>query len=174
MSTRILSRMIGSLTMIVAMTLILAGCQRDTFRPLNESELETFYKTQNMTPLQHILLGESVLLLYEKGTDVGYCSLSVREPEAEMFKSCMSTPRSDNPIWVVRQTAGEYPFVAVVIQDPALISKTATIEATIGSSSHITSPTNGRASTILVSHPPVNNWGTITLYDAQGKVLYTQ
>jgi hypothetical protein len=114
------------------------------------------------------------MLLYEKDTSFGYYTLSMRESDGEMIMSHTSAPKSSEPILVMGQLSGEYPFVAVIIQDPTLLSETATIEVAVSSQSPLTTPTNGRASAILLSPSLVQGWGTITLYNARGEVLYVQ
>jgi len=166
----------GRLGIIIVMTFVLFACQPtpDTFRPPNQSELEAFSKDQGITPIEDILIGESVVLLYEKGTSFGYYALSVREPDGEMVIIRVSSPKSSDPILVMGQLSGEYPFVAVIIQDPILLAETATIEVAVPSQFSLTISTNGRASAILVSPSLVNGWGAVTLYNVQGAVLYTQ
>jgi len=124
--------------------------------------------------MENISFGDATLLLYEKDTSFGYYTLSMREPDGEMIMSHTSAPRSSEPILVMGQLSGEYPFVAVIIQDPKLLSETATIEVAVNSQSPLTTPTNGRASAILVSPSLVNGWGAVTLYNAQDEVLYAQ
>jgi hypothetical protein len=164
------------LVTILVMILSLSACRfaPDTFRPPNQNELEIFTKNQDITPIAEKLFNDSVLLLYENSTSFGYYALSIREPDGEMVISQLSAAKSDEPILVMVQLSGEQPFVAVIIEDPKLIAETTTIEVDINSQDPLTVTTNGQAGALLVSPSLVNGWETITLYDAQGKVLYTQ
>jgi len=42
------------------------------------------------------------------------------------------------------------------------------------SQNRLTATTDGQVGAILVSPSPVNEWLTVTLYNAQGQVLYSQ
>ena len=170
---RVPTRIAGKLVVIL-MILALSACQPDTFRPPSQSELDVFSRDEGITPIENITLGESTVLLYEKGTSVGYYTLSVREPAGELVMSRTSGPKSGEPILVMGQLSGEYPFVVVIIQDPILLAKTATIEVAVNSQSPLTASTNGRASAILVSPSQINDWGAVTLYNARGEVIYRQ
>jgi hypothetical protein len=164
------------LVTILLMILSLSACSfaSDTFRPPNQNELEIFVKDQGITPIAEKIFGDSVLLLYENSTSFGYYALSIREPNGEMVISQLSVAKSGEPIFVMDQLSGEYPFVAVIIEDPKLIAETTTLAVNINSQNPLTATTNGQAGAILVSPSLVDGWGTVTLYDAQGKVLYAQ
>jgi hypothetical protein len=164
------------LVTILMMILSLSACRfaSDTFRPPNQNELEIFTKDQGITPIAEKIFDDSVLLLYKNSTSFGYYALSIREPDGEMVISQVSSDKSGEPILVMWQLSGEQPFVAVIIEDPKLIAETTTIEVDINSQNPLTATTNGQAGAILVSPSLINGWGTVTLYDAQGKVLYTQ
>ena len=63
---------------------------------------------------------------------------------------------------------------ASVPQDATLLAETTAIKVVIDSQNRLTATTNGQAGAILTSPLPVNDWRTVTLYNAQGKVLYSQ
>jgi hypothetical protein len=65
-------------------------------------------------------------------------------------------------------------FMAAVIQDTALSAETTAIEVLIDSQNRLTATTHGQAGAILVSPSPVSGWRTVTLYNAQDKILYSQ
>src|SRR5215211_3916323 len=178
MGIRIDARVTSGLTnrlVMIMMTLILFACQPvDTFRPPTRSELEAFFRDQGITVLNQLSFDDSTLLLYEKGTSFGYYTLSVREPAGEMVLNQLSATKSSDPILVMGQSSGAYPFVAVILQDPTLLAKTTTIEVSAALQSPLTVSTNGQASVILVSPSLAAGWNTVTLYNAQGEVLYTQ
>jgi len=167
--------MLSSLVMIV-MSLTLFACQltADTFRPPTQAELAAFYKEQDITPLTNIQFEDAVVFLYQTSTSFGYYALSVREPDGEMVTSQLAAPNSDEPILVMGQSSGSHPFVAIIIQDPKLLAETATIEVAVDAASPLTASTDSQASVILVSPAFATGWRTVTLYNAQGDVLYTQ
>ena len=178
MSMRIFARMRNTIMsrlvmIVVAMSLFACG-PADTFRPLTQSELEAFSREQGVTFLNQLTFDDATLLIYEKGTSFGYYGLSVREPDGEMVLSQLSATRSDDPILVMGQRSGTYPFVAVIIQDPMLLTQTVTVEVTVDSQSPLSAANNGESSVILVSPALANGWIDVTLYGADGEVLYTQ
>jgi hypothetical protein len=132
-----------SLLMLIVITLALCACgsSPSTFRPLDQSELEAFSREQGMTLLQQLSFEDSTLLLYEKDSSFGYYTVSVREPEGELVISQLSAPKSNGPILVFGQHSGTNPFVAVIIQDPAVSVETATIEVADHTGSSLTTPT---------------------------------
>ena len=164
------------LIIMTVLTFSLWACGRapSTFRPLRQSELEAFSTEQGVTFLNQLSFEDSTLLLYETGTSFGYYALSVREPEGELVVSQLSASRADDPILVFGQQSGTNPFVAIIIQDPTLSSEATTIEVTDSSGSSVTTSTGGQGSAILVSPAFAKGWGTVTLYSAQGGVLYRQ
>ena len=161
--------------MLIVMTLTLFACQPAvTFRPPTQSELEAFSREQGVTFLNHVTFEDATVLIYEKGTSFGYYGLSVREPDGELVLNQLSATKSNDPILVMGQRSGTYPFVAVIIQDPTLLAQTATVEVTVDSQSPLTAATNGESSVILVSTALATGWGTVTLYNAEGEALYIQ
>jgi hypothetical protein len=163
---------------VILMVLILfvSACQPvvTTFRPSNLNELRAFLKDHGISPVVDKLLDDALVLLYENDTSFGYYTLTVREPEGVLASNHASAAKSDQPILIIGQLTGDRPFMAIVIQDAALSAETTAIEVAIDSQNRLTTTTNGQAGAILVSPSPVNAWGTVTLYNAQGKVLYTQ
>jgi hypothetical protein len=145
-----------------------------TFRPANQNELQAFIKDQGITPIADKLLDDSIVLLYENSTSFGYYTLTVREPEGALESNNVSAAKSDQPILIIGQLTGDRPFIAVVIQDATLLAETTAIEVVIDSQNRLTATTSGQAGAILVSPSPVNGWRTVTLYNAQGKILYSQ
>jgi hypothetical protein len=100
--------------------------------------------------------------------------LSVRESDGEMIVDHVSSAKSNQPILVIGQFSGRQPFVAVIIQDQNLLTKTSKIEVAVASQSPLAASTGGKPSVIFVSPTLANGWGNVTLYDAQGNVLFTQ
>jgi len=121
------------------------------------------------------LLNDSVVLLYEKNTSFGYYTLTVRESDgAVVVLQNVSAAKSDQPILIIGQLTEDQPFMAVVIQDATLVTETTAIEVVIDSQNCLTATTNRQAGVILISPSPVNGWRPVTLYNAQGKTLYSQ
>ena len=146
-----------------------------TFRPPNQNELQAFSKDQGITPVVDNLLNDSVVLLYENDTSFGYYTLTAQEPDgAVVVSQNVSAAKSDQPILIIGQLTGDQPFMAVVIQDATLLAETTAIEVGIDAQNRLTATTNGQAGAILVSPSPVDGWRTVTLYNAQGNVLYSQ
>ena len=181
MSVRTCSRMTngaaGRLVTLFLMVLIVSACQPApiSFRPPNQNELQAFSKDRGITPIVDKLLDDSVVLLYEENASFGYYKLTVQEPGGAVVVSHnVSTAKSDQPILIIGQLTGDQPFMAVVIQDATLLAETTAIEALIDSQNRLTATTNGQAGAILVSPSPVDGWRTVTLYGAQGNVLYSQ
>jgi hypothetical protein len=181
MNVRTCSRMTNgvasTLMTLIVMMLIISACQPApiTFRPPNQNELQAFSQNQGITPVVDKLLDDSVVLLYEKNTSFGYYTLTVRESDGAVVVSHnVSAAKSDQPILIIGQLTGDQPFIAVVIQDATLLAKTTAIEVVIDAQNSLTATTNGQAGAILVSPSPVNGWRTVTLYNAQGEVLYSQ
>ena len=167
----------STLVTLSVMMLIISACQPTpiTFRPPNQNELQAFSKDQGITPVEDKLLNDSVVLLYEKGTSFGYYTLTVRESDGAVEVSHnVSAAKSDQPILILGQLTGDQLFIAIVIQDATLLAETTAIEVIIDSQNRLTATTNRQAGAILVSPSPVNGWRTVTLYNAQGKVLYSQ
>jgi hypothetical protein len=159
------------------MLLTTSACQPAsiTFRPPNQHELQAFSKNQNITPIVDKLLNDSTVLLYEKSTSFGYYTLTVQEPDGTVIVvQNITATKSDQPILIIGQLTGDQPFMAVVIQDTALLAETTAIEAVIDSQNSLTATTNRQAGVILASPSPVNGWRTINLYNAQGEILYSQ
>ncbi len=161
---------------LILIMLVMSACgpASTTPRPPNLNELESFVRDQALIPIEDKLLGDSTVLLYEKGTSYGCYTLTVREPGGIVTVENISAAKSDEPILILAHLSGDRPFVAVVIQDAVLVTKTAAIELSIGSQNRLTDTTGGKAGVILVSPSPVNDWGAVVLYDAQGKILYRQ
>ena len=176
MSLRVKIDRARSLVIIIVITLTLCACGSapSTFRPLSQSEVEAFSVEQGVTFLNQRTFEDSRLLLYEKGTSFGYYTLSVRAPEGELVMNRLSASKPNDPILVFGQSSGTYPFVAVIIQAPALSAETTTVEVADSSGSSLTMPTHGEVSAVLVSPAFAEGWGAVTLYDAQGEVLYRQ
>jgi hypothetical protein len=175
--TRMTDGVVRGLMILIAMMLFTSACQPavTTFRPPNLNELQAFIKDQDVTPVMDTLLDDySTALLYENGTSFGYYTLTVQEPEGELVSNHVSAPKSDQPILIIGQLTGDRPLIAVVIQEAALAAETTAIEVSIDSQNRLTATTNGQVGAILVSPSPVNEWRTVTLYNAQGQVLYSQ
>jgi hypothetical protein len=167
----------SKLVTLFLMILIISACQPApiTFRPPNQNELQAFSKDQGITPVVDNLLNDSVVLLYENDISFGYYTLTAQEPDGAVVVSHnVSAAKSDQPILIIGQLTGDQPFIAVVIQDATLLAKTTAIEVVIDAQNSLTATTNGQAGAILVSPSPVNGWRTVTLYNAQGEVLYSQ
>ncbi|MBI5035189.1 MAG: hypothetical protein HZB51_32080 [Chloroflexi bacterium] len=164
--------------MILVVTMLFASaCQiaTPTFRPPNQNELQTFARDRNITPIVDKLLDDSLVILYETNTSFGYYLLRVQEPQGLLSAvSNGSAAKSDQPILTIGQLTGTQPFVAVVIQDMTLRAKTIAIEIAIDSQNYLTSTTDGKSGVVIVSPSPVQGWKTVTLYDAQGRGLYSQ
>lgn len=178
---RMYFQMIGGvvhrLVILVITFLFASACQSvtPTFRPPNENELQAFIRSKNITPVADKLLDESLVLLYEDSTSFGYYILQVQEPGNVLSASNnVSAAKSNQPILIVGQLTGPRPFIAVVIQDAALSAKTTAMQIAIDSQNYLGATTNGKTGAILVSPSPVKDWETITLYNAQGNVLYNQ
>ncbi len=169
-------RMIGLATLAVWM-LFLSACKTEpvSYRPPNLEELQDFSKEQGIHSIVDTLLDDSVVLLYEKGASFGYYVLAVREPDGEMVvPNHVSVPKSDQPILIIQQKTGDEPFMAVVIQDTTLLADTTAVEVLIDSRNRLTSTTNNQKGVILWSPSPIDDWRTLTLYNAQGEILYSQ
>jgi len=167
----------NELVALVVVMLIISACQPKptTFRPPNQNELEAFSQNQGITLVVDKLLNDSTVLLYEENTSFGYYTLTVRESDgAVVVLRNVSAAKSDQPILVIGQLTGDQPFIAVVIQDAILLAETTAIEVVIDSQNRLTATTNRQAGAILVSPLPVNGWRAVTLYSAEGKVLYSQ
>ena len=174
--SQMVARVVNRLLILIVVMLFMSACQPavTAFRPPNLNELQAFLKDHGITPVEDKLLGDSLVLLYEDNTSFGYYTLTVREPEGVLASDHASAAKSDQPVLIIGQLTGDRPFMAVVIQDAALSAETAAIEVALDAQNRLTATTDGRAGAILVSPSPVNDWTTITLYDAQGKVLYRQ
>jgi hypothetical protein len=169
-------RIIGLATLVVWMLLI-SACQAESisFRPPNLKEIQDFSKDQGINPIVDKLLDDSVVLLYEKGASFGYYVLAIREPDGELVVSSnVSVPKSDQPILIIQQKSGDEPFMAVVIQDVTLLADTTAIEIFIDSQNRLTSTLNNQKGAILWSPSPIDDWRTVTLYNAQGETIYSQ
>jgi hypothetical protein len=169
-------RTIGWATLVVWMLLI-SSCQAESisFRAPNLKELQDFSKDQGISPIVDKLLDDSVVLLYEKGTSFGYYVLTVGEQNGELVVSNNVTAmKSDQPILIIQQKTGDQPFMAVVIQDPTLLAETTAVEVFIDSQNYLTSTLNHQKGVILWSPSPIDDWRTVTLYNAQGETIYTQ
>jgi hypothetical protein len=170
----------GSATKLVALfllVLILSACQSApvTYRPPKLDELQAFSQDRGITAIVDQRLDDSVVLLYEESSSFGCYTLTVQEPDGKVVVSeSVSAAKSDEPILTIGQLTGDQPFIAVVIQDATLLAETTAIEVAIDSQNRLTATNHGRAGVILVSPSPVDGWGPITVYDAQGQVLYHQ
>jgi hypothetical protein len=159
------------------LALILCACQSApvTFRPPKLNELEAFAGDQGITAIVDELLDDATVLLYEENGSFGCYTLTVQEPDGEVIVSeNISAAKTDEPILTIGQLTGDRPFIAVVIQDPEWVAETTAIEVAIDAQNRLTATTNGRMGAILISPSPVAAWGPITLYNAQGQVLYRQ
>ena len=169
-------RLIGLATLVVWM-LFISACQAEpiSFRPPNLEEIQDFSKDQGIQPIVDTLLDDSAVLLYEKGASFGYYVLAIREPDGELIISNnISVPKSDQPILIIQQKTGDEPFMAVVIQDESLLAETTAVEVFIDSQNRLTSTTHNEKGVILWSPSPIDDWRTITLYNAQGETIYSQ
>ena len=173
--TQMTDEVVRRLVILIVILLFTSACQPEviTFRPPNQDELQAFIKDQDITPVMDKLLDDSTALLYENSTSFGYYTLTVQEPEGGLVSNHVSAAKSDQPILIVGQFTGDLPLIAVVIQDAALAAETTAIEVSIDSQNRLTATTNGQVGAILVSPSPVNEWRTVTLYNAQGQVLYS-
>jgi hypothetical protein len=165
------------LAMMVVLMLLISACQTEpiSFRPPNLKELQDFSKDEGITSIVDTLLDDSIVLLYEKGATFGYYVLSVQEPDGELIvPSNVSVAKSDQPILIIQQQSGDEPFMAVIIQDATLLAETTAIEVFIDSQNRLTSTTHNQKGVILWSPSPIKDWRTVTLYNAQGEVLYSQ
>jgi hypothetical protein len=165
-----------SLVVLIAAVLFTSACQYTgpTSRPPNKNELEGYIRDQAINPIADKLLDDSLVLLYEDSTSFGCYTLTIHEPGSALATSNVSAAKSGQPILVIEQLTRARPFMAVVIQDAALSAETAAIDVTLDSQNHLGATTDGRAGAILVSPSPVKDWKTVTLYNAQGSVLYSQ
>ena len=169
-------RAIGVAMMVIWMLLI-SACQAEpiNFRAPDLKELQDFSKDEGVTPIVDTILDDSIVLLYEKGDTFGYYVLSVQEPNGELIvPSNVSVAKSDQPILIIQHMTGDQPFMAVVIQDATLLAETTAIEVFIDSQNRLTSTTHNQKGAILWSPSPIKEWRTVTLYNAQGEVLYSQ
>ena len=174
--SRMVNSMAHKLMILFVMTLLISACKPAVtiFRPPDQNEIRAFIQDQGITPVVDKLLDDSIVLLYKDSTSFGYYTLTVREPEGKLaMNHHVSAVKSDQPILVIGQMTGTKPFLAVIIQEPTLLAETTAIEVVIDSQNRLTATTNSQAGVILVSPYPVKNWGTVTLYNAQGKILYT-
>lgn len=165
------------LEILVVLGLLTAACQPApiSLRPPNKHELEAYCQAHGMRLIVDKLVEDSSVVLYDKGTSFGYSLLTVREPDGNVTVSQdVSAAKSEGPILIIGQLTGDHPFMAVVIQDAALLAETRAVEAVIDSQIRLGATTDGRAGVILVSPSPVHMWQTIALYNAQGRVLYSQ
>jgi hypothetical protein len=169
-------RMIG-LAMLAVWMLLLSACRAEavSFRVPDLKELQDFSKDQGINPIVDKLLDDSVVLLYEKGASFGYYVLTLQEPDGELIVSNnVSVPKSDQPILIIQQKTGDQPFMAVVIQDSTLLAETTAVEVFIDSQNRLTSTLNDQKGVILWSPSPIHDWRTVTLYNTQGEILYSQ
>lgn len=174
---RMMNGVASRLVILIVIMLTASACQpaSNTFRPPNLNELQTFSQDQGITPIVDQYLDDSAVLLYEKSTLFGYYILTVRESDGAVVVSHdVSAAKSDQPILIIGRFTEDQSFIAVVIQDATLLAETTAIEVAIDSQNRLTATTHGQAGAILVSPSPVNEWRTVTLYNAQGKVLYSQ
>lgn len=164
------------LVILIVMILFLASCRpaEITFRPPNLNEIKAYIKDQGITWIADKLLDDSIVILYENGTSYGYFILTVQDPGGLQAVNQTSAVKSEEPILILGQLKGDKPFMAVVIQETALLAETAAIEVAIDSQNRLTATTNGKAGVIIWSPSRVNDWRTITLFNAHGKILYRQ
>ena len=164
------------LVILITIMLFTSACQPalTTFRPPNLNELQNFIKDQGIAPIVDTQIDDSTVLLYENDMSFGYYILSVQEPKGELVSEKLSTAKSDQPILIIGQLTGDQPFITVVIQDAALVAETTAIEVSIDSQNRLTATTNGQMGAVLVSPSLVREWRTVTLYNAQGQVIYSQ
>ncbi len=174
--SQMIDGVVRRLVILMVMILFISACQPavTTSRPPNLNELRAFIKDHGVTHVDDKLLDDSLVLLYENSTSFGYYTLRVREPDGVLASNNSVAAKSDQPILIIGQLTGDRPFIAVVIQDAALSAETTAIEVAIDAQYRLTTTTNGQAGAILVSPLPVSGWRTVTLYNAQGKVLYSQ
>ncbi len=144
------------------------------YRPPNQAELIAFAGERGITPIVDKLLDTSTVLLYQDSASFGYYKLTMGDGKGIQATNNATAARSDEPILVLGQLTGTKPFMAVIIQDVSLSARTTAIEALIDSQNRLTATTDGKAGVILTSPSPLNDWKTITLYDANGAVLYSQ
>ncbi len=168
---------VQKLRILISLGLFIAACRPGpiSFRPPNKTELQVFAKGQGITPIRDKLLTDSAVVLFQTAGAFGYYQLAIRVPDgAVVISQHVSAARSTEPILVLGQFTGDQPFVAVVIQDEALLAKTAAVEIAVDTQSYLTGTTDGGAGVILVAHSPVKTWKTVALYSAEGNLLYSQ
>jgi len=168
---------VASTLVTLIMLVILSACQPApvTHRPPNREELQTFTQNHSINPIMDTLLDDSTVLLYEKNRSFGCYTITVRESdEIVIVSQHVNAAKSDQPILIIGQLTGDHPFVAVVIQDATMLAETSAIEVVIDSRNRLTATTNHQAGAILVSPSPVDGWGAVTLYNADGEVIYNQ
>ena len=172
-----MGRLTRRLGISIALGLLIAACRPGpiSFRPPYKSELQVFAKAQGVTPIRDKLLKDSAVILYETWGTFGYYQLATRLPDGAVIVSQhVTAARSAEPILILGQFTGDQPFVAVIIQDAALLAQTAAVEIALDTQSYLSATTDGGAGVILVAHSPVKAWKTVALYSAEGKLLYSQ
>jgi len=165
------------LRMLISLGLFIAACQPAliSFRAPNKNELQAFAKAQGITPITDKLLKDSAVMLYETSGAFGYYQLATRVPDgAAIVSQHVTAARSAEPILILGQFTGDQPFVAVIIQDAALLAKTAAVEIALDTHNYLSTTTDGEAGVILVAHSPVKAWKAVALYSAEGRLLYSQ
>ena len=174
---QMMNGMTSRLATVIVVMLLGSACGRGpaSFRPPNQGELQAFAKDHGITPIVDKLLSDSVVLLYDQSASFGYYTLTARESDGALVElQHASAAKSDQPILIIGQLTGDEPFIAIVIQDPILLAETTAIEISIDSHNRLTATTHGQVGAILSSPSPVNGWRTVTLYNAQGEILYSQ
>ena len=124
----------SKLWMVLVLVLLACACgsPSNTYRPPNLNELQAFARNHGITPIADSLLGDSVVLLYEQSASFGTYTLTARESDGTLVElDHVSAAKSDQPILVLGRLTGDQPFMAVVIQDPALLAETTAIEVSI-------------------------------------------
>jgi hypothetical protein len=164
------------LIILIAIILFISACRPvpTTDRPPNQSELQNFIQEQGITPIVDLQVDDFTVLLYEHANALGYYTISVQEPGGQFVTDQVCAARTDDPILILERLTSDQPFIAVVIQDAALVAETAAIEISIDPSNRLTATTHGQPGAILFSPSPVPEWGAVTLYNSQGQVIYSQ
>ena len=174
---QMMSGVVSRIVIVMVIMLLASACGSDStnYRPPNLNELQALSRDKGILPVADHLLGDSVVLLYDQSTSFGYYVLTARESDGALVElEHVTAAKSDEPILIIGRLTGDHPFMAVVIQDTALSAETTAIEVSLDPQNRLTATTNNQTGVILVSPSPVGDWEAVTLYNAQGGILYRQ
>jgi hypothetical protein len=170
-------RILAILLILLLFPLYSSACQTapTSNRVPNLKDLQTFCDEQDITYITDQLMDDSSVLLYEKDDTFGYYTLTVQEPKDKLVVlNHKSSTKSDQPILILDKLSEEQPIMAVFVQDTKLLAETTAIEVGIDPNNRLTATIQDQKGVILISPTPVETWRTITLYNAQGGILYSQ